>query len=132
MNYAAATDKNDALRKLSLAFGSAAGDKPEMIKKLEEAIQLVKEGKPLDESMLAAMLRIEKNTEKDVEIRTPDFMQQSMDILATSLEKVFGAGVVDSSEGVINAIQHLDGTVQRGQLKSRAMGSTFRGIELGY
>ena len=59
-------------------------------------------------------------------------MQQSMDILATSLEKVFGAGVVDSSEGVINAIQHLDGTVQRGQLKSRAMGSTFRGIELGY
>lgn len=130
-SYAAAADKNDALTKLSLALGGA-GEKPEMVKKLEQAIQLVQEGKPLDESMLAAMLRVAENTEKDVEIRTPEFMQQSMDILSASLEKVFGAGVVDSSEGVINAIQHLDGTVQRAQLKARALGSNFRGIEIGY
>lgn len=130
--YATAANRTDALKRVSDALVSNGGDKPEMVKKLEEAIELVKEGKPLDESMLAAMLRIEKNTKKDAEIRTPEFMQQSMDILATSLERIFGAGVVDSSEGVINAIQNLDGTVRAGQMKARALGSTFRGVEFGY
>jgi hypothetical protein len=130
--YALASNKSEGLKNLSKALGGIGGEKPEIIQKLEQGIEYARKGLPLDESMVGLLGQINANTKKDVEIRTPDFLQESMDTLSLSLERILGAGTVDSANGIIEAIENLDGTVQRGQLKNRALGSSFRGQQLGF
>jgi len=129
--YSLESDKNKALTNLSKAL-AGEGDKPQMVIALEKAVQRLDAGLPLDEKMADLLGEIAKNTKKDPELSKTDFMRESAENLAIALEKVFGIGTMDSSEGIINAINNLNGTVQLRQTMGKINPAKFRSIEDGF